>query len=103
MKYNKIRKMDIANGPGIRVSIFMQGCSFHCEGCFSEETWNFNTGKDFTESLVRISFKDKTGTIISDMDMTIPAILEGNTISVNAATTADVVNSKDIVIELVEQ
>lgn len=62
-----------------------------------------DTGKDFTESLVRISFKDKTGTIISDMDMTIPAILEGNTISVNAATTADVVNSKDIVIELVEQ
>ena len=52
MKYNKIRKMDIANGPGIRVSIFMQGCSFHCEGCFSEETWNFNTGKDFTDETI---------------------------------------------------
>lgn len=53
MKYNKIRKMDIANGPGIRVSIFMQGCSFHCEGCFSEETWNFNTGKDFNDEIIK--------------------------------------------------
>lgn len=52
MKYNKIRKMDIANGPGIRVSIFMQGCSFHCEGCFSEETWDFKKGKDFTEETI---------------------------------------------------
>lgn len=53
MKYNKIRKMDIANGPGIRVSIFMQGCSFHCEGCFSEETWDFNKGKDFTDETIK--------------------------------------------------
>ena len=53
MKYNKIRKMDIANGPGIRVSIFMQGCSFHCEGCFSEETWDFNKGKEFTEETIK--------------------------------------------------
>ncbi len=52
MKYNKIRKMDIANGPGIRVSIFMQGCSFHCEGCFSEETWDFNAGKEFTDETI---------------------------------------------------
>ena len=53
MKYNKIRKMDIANGPGIRVSIFMQGCSFHCEGCFSEETWDFNKGKEFTDETIK--------------------------------------------------
>ena len=53
MKYNKIRKMDIANGPGIRVSIFMQGCSFHCEGCFSEETWDFDKGKDFTDETIK--------------------------------------------------
>ena len=52
MKYNKIRKMDIANGPGIRVSIFMQGCSFHCEGCFSEETWDFKKGKEFTKETI---------------------------------------------------
>lgn len=62
-----------------------------------------DTGKDFAETMVIISFKDKTGTIISDMEMAIPAILKGNTISVNAATTADVVNASDIAIELVEQ
>ena len=49
MKYNKIRKMDISNGPGVRVSIFMQGCAFHCENCFNKETWDFNGGKEWTE------------------------------------------------------
>ena len=42
MRYNKIRKMDIANGPGVRVSIFMQGCEFHCKNCFNAETWGFD-------------------------------------------------------------
>ena len=49
MRYNKIRKMDISNGPGVRVSIFFQGCHFHCNGCFNSETWNFNDGKEFNE------------------------------------------------------
>jgi len=49
MKYNKIRKMDIANGPGVRISVFFQGCSFHCKGCFNSETWDFLGGKDFTD------------------------------------------------------
>ena len=48
MHYNKIRKMDISNGPGVRVSIFFQGCSFHCPGCFNAETWDFDKGKEFT-------------------------------------------------------
>lgn len=52
MKYNKIRKMDISNGPGVRVAIFMQGCAFHCKNCFNKETWDFNEGKDFTEDTV---------------------------------------------------
>ncbi len=52
MKYSKIRKMDISNGPGIRVSIFMQGCTFHCEGCFNPETWDFNEGIDFTDETI---------------------------------------------------
>ena len=52
MRYNKIRKMDISNGPGVRVSIFMQGCEFHCKNCFNAETWNFKGGKEFTDETI---------------------------------------------------
>ena len=52
MRYNLIRKMDISNGPGVRVSIFMQGCSFHCKNCFNSETWDFNGGKEFTQDTI---------------------------------------------------
>lgn len=53
MKYNKIRKMDIADGPGVRASIFMQGCDFHCENCFNPETWDFSGGKEFTDETIK--------------------------------------------------
>ena len=52
MRYNLIRKMDISNGPGVRVSIFMQGCSFHCKNCFNQETWDFEGGQEFTEDTI---------------------------------------------------
>lgn len=52
MRYNLIRKMDISNGPGVRVSIFMQGCSFHCKNCFNPETWDFEGGQEFTEDTI---------------------------------------------------
>ena len=52
MRYNKIRKMDISNGPGVRVSIFMQGCTFNCKGCFNPETHNFAGGYDFNEGVI---------------------------------------------------
>lgn len=52
MRYNKIRKMDIANGPGVRVSVFMQGCSFHCKNCFNPETHDFNGGKEFNDEVI---------------------------------------------------
>lgn len=52
MRYSKIRKMDIADGPGVRVSIFMQGCSFNCKNCFNPETHDFAGGKEFTEETI---------------------------------------------------
>ena len=52
MRYNKIRKMDISNGPGVRVSIFLQGCSFNCEKCFNPETHDFDGGYELTEEKV---------------------------------------------------
>ncbi len=52
MRYNKIRKMDISNGPGVRVSIFMQGCTFNCKECFNPETHDFNGGKEFGEDTI---------------------------------------------------
>ena len=52
MRYNKIRKMDISNGPGVRVSVFFQGCHFHCKGCFNSDTWDFNGGKVFNEETI---------------------------------------------------
>ena len=52
MRYNLIRKMDISNGPGVRVSIFMQGCHFHCKNCFNPETWNFEGGKEFNDNTI---------------------------------------------------
>jgi anaerobic ribonucleoside-triphosphate reductase activating protein len=49
MRYNTIRQLDIANGPGCRVSLFVQGCSFHCPGCFNPGTQDFEGGKEFTD------------------------------------------------------
>ncbi len=52
MRYSKIRKMDISNGPGVRVSIFMQGCTFNCKNCFNPETHSFDGGNEFTEETI---------------------------------------------------
>lgn len=52
MRYNKIRKMDISNGPGVRISIFMQGCTFKCKNCFNPETHNFNGGLEFNDEVI---------------------------------------------------
>ena len=52
MNYNKIRKMDISNGPGVRVSIFMQGCTFNCKECFNPETHDFSGGKEFNDETI---------------------------------------------------
>ena len=49
MNYGEIKYYDVANGPGVRTSLFVSGCRNHCEDCFNRETWNFDFGKPFTE------------------------------------------------------
>lgn len=50
MRYADIKKADIANGLGVRVSLFVSGCNHHCKGCFNQEAWDFNYGNEFTEN-----------------------------------------------------
>lgn len=49
MRYSSMRNLDISNGEGVGVSLFVQGCDRHCFNCFNSETWNFNDGKEWTE------------------------------------------------------
>lgn len=48
MNYATIKKYDIANGPGVRVSLFVSGCTHHCKGCFNQEAWDFDYGAPYT-------------------------------------------------------
>ena len=49
MRYASIKKCDVANGTGVRVSLFVSGCHHHCKGCFNSDAWDFNFGETFTE------------------------------------------------------
>ena len=49
MNYADIKQFDVANGVGVRVSLFVSGCTHHCKGCFNKEAWDFQYGKPFTE------------------------------------------------------
>lgn len=51
MNYATIKKIDVANGVGMRVSLFVSGCTHHCKGCFNPEAWNFNYGEPFTKEV----------------------------------------------------
>lgn len=51
MRYAKIHSLDISNGEGIGVAIFVQGCHFHCPGCFNPETWDFSGGKEWNNKI----------------------------------------------------
>ena len=52
MKYAAIKSCDIANGPGVRVSLFVSGCRHHCKDCFNPETWDFAYGQPFDEAVM---------------------------------------------------
>ena len=52
MKYANIKYYDVANGPGVRTSLFVSGCTHRCEGCFNEIAWDFDYGRDFTKETI---------------------------------------------------
>ena len=69
MNYATIKNCDIANGPGVRVSLFVSGCTHRCKGCFNEVAWDFDYGEPFTESVMD-----------SIVDMMRPAYIRGLTL-----------------------
>jgi len=69
MNYATIKNNDIANGPGVRVSLFVSGCTHHCKGCFNEVAWDFQYGEPFTQK-----------TIDSILEMLKPAHIRGLTL-----------------------
>lgn len=52
MNYADIKQYDVANGPGVRISVFVSGCNHHCKDCFNEVAWDFNYGTPFTEETI---------------------------------------------------
>lgn len=72
MRYSKIREMDVSNGEGLGVSLFVQGCHFHCRGCFNSETWDFDGGKEWNKAI-----KDKFFSLIDRDYITRVTILGG--------------------------
>lgn len=60
MRYNTIKPNDIANAPGISVSIYLQGCPHHCHNCFNPETWDFDGGQEFTQDTLKLIISSLT-------------------------------------------
>lgn len=58
-RYNTIKYNDVANAPGISVSVYLQGCPHHCKGCFNSETWDFQAGQRFTTEILSDIFNNK--------------------------------------------
>ena len=85
MNYATIKNCDIANGPGVRVSLFVSGCTHRCPGCFNEVAWDFNYGQPFTED-----------TIAEIIEMLRPSYIKGLTLlggePFEPRNQADVVN-----------
>ncbi|MBR1749770.1 MAG: anaerobic ribonucleoside-triphosphate reductase activating protein [Ruminococcus sp.] len=69
MKYGEIKNNDIANGEGVRVSLFVSGCTHHCKGCFNPMTWDFDYGEEFTDE-----------TIVNIIEMLSPSYIKGLTL-----------------------
>ena len=69
MHYADIKKADIANGLGVRVSLFVSGCHHHCKNCFNQEAWDFNYGKEFTEEEIDKVIKELDHPYVSGLSL----------------------------------
>lgn len=69
MNYADIKIADVANGKGIRVSLFVSGCNHHCKGCFNEQAWDFCYGKPFTEETIDEIIKDLDNPYIAGLSL----------------------------------
>lgn len=69
MYYGEIKKYDIANGEGVRVTLFVSGCTHHCKNCFQPQTWNFSYGRLFDDSVVQELFDALSPSYISGLTL----------------------------------
>lgn len=69
MNYADIKRIDVANGEGVRVSVFVSGCNHHCKGCFNECAWDFNYGNKFTEQQEKEVLQDLNHDYISGLTL----------------------------------
>ena len=67
MNYASIKIMDVANGPGVRMSLFVSGCTHGCKGCFNKEAWDFNYGEPFTQKEIDYIIDYVSGAYISGL------------------------------------
>ncbi|MGI6279522.1 MAG: anaerobic ribonucleoside-triphosphate reductase activating protein [Acutalibacteraceae bacterium] len=69
MNYAVIKNCDIANGPGVRVSLFVSGCRRHCKNCFNKEAWDFSYGKSYTDEVLEKIIADLKPSYISGFSL----------------------------------
>ena len=69
MNYCEIKKNDVANGEGIRITLFVSGCTHRCKGCFNEIAWDFDAGKPFTEETMEMLFEALSPSWISGLTL----------------------------------
>ena len=69
MNYADIKIADVANGKGVRVSLFVSGCNHHCKGCFNAQAWDFNYGKEFTEKEIDKILEDLDHPYVSGLSL----------------------------------
>ena len=69
MKYADIKTVDIQDGTGVRVSIYVSGCHFHCKGCHNKVAWDFNYGKEFTDETIDYILESMNKSYISGLSI----------------------------------